>query len=233
MKTNKNSEGVVNAVVNKSASDKLQVLTQDASTTKSAKKGGSKVDANIISEPRTKSAILADMRNLCGFDWGKYSQLLTEYATNHVGGIDAVEFEQARDEMRESCKVTDCKTASDILNIKGIPSLVSELCNLYGKTFEDCLRVFDFGGKIRIYSRDNNDEGNLNICENGLFFRDVPISTKDIINGLAGAGTFFDRVRIEGNKQARERAKTQKAVDVLKSAGLTKDALLSLLAELG
>lgn len=210
-----------------------EVSVMDVTTTKSAKKGGSKVDANIMDKTRTKTDIFADLRRLFDFDIIGFDKGLRVIAESYVNGkMDIASFEEKRAELRKSCAVVDCETFEDFASRYGVANLLNEISNLYGYSLDDIKRVFLVDGKIKVYSRDNNEDGTLNATENGLYFRYETISASSIIRGLAGAGTFFDRVRIEANNKKRAENKANKAVQTLKELGLNADTLRALLAQL-
>lgn len=209
------------------------VSVMDATTTKSAKKGGLKVDANVMDKTRTKTDIFADLRRLFDFDIIGFDKGLRTIAEQYVSGLlDVASFEEKRAELRKSCAVVDCTTFDDFESRYGVSNLLNEISNLYGYSLDDIKRVFLVDGKIKVYSRDNNDDGTLNVAENGLFYRYENICASSIIRGLAGAGTFFDRVRIEANNKKRAENKANKAVQTLKDLGLNADTLRALLAQL-
>lgn len=226
MKTNKILKGSENL---------NEVSVMDATTTKTAKKSGKKVDANKESEQRSKSAILSELRALFDIDLSRYTNGLKDLANDFLSGkISAVEFDKQRAEFKKTCIPEDVKSLEEFTQVSGALTLLSELLNLYGCKIERVLDIIMTSDEnvIKVYSKDQNESGTL-IAENDLFFRLVEINASNIIASLAGAGVVLNSIRVKANKQANDKKQATKSVDdLLKRGFITAEQYAEMIAKI-
>jgi len=205
-------------------SDKLNdVNVLDATVTKSAKKGGKKESAN--EEPkRSKSDILSELRAIFELDVATYSEKLKDLCNGFLSGsINAIEFDRKRAEIKKDCTPEDITNYSDFFALPGVSSRIAEVVNLYGvKEFAEIEKVFLCGDKIKVYSKDQNEKGEL-IAESDLYFKLCDISASSIISGIAGAGIYLNGIRVKANKKANDKKQSLKAIDELVKRGVLSE----------
>lgn len=197
-----------------------EVSILDATTTKSAKKGGKKESAN--EEPkRSKSDIFGELRSLFELDLNAYSGKLQNLCSEFISGkITAVDFDKLRTDAKKSCIPSDVKTFEEFKERKGVANYLQEIKNLYGvKEFSEIERICILDEKVKIYSKEQNEEETLT-AENNLYFRYGEFNASNIINALAGAGVFLNAVRVEANKKANNRKQSLRAIDELLKRGV-------------